>query len=524
MTIQRYDVAVIGSGAGALTAALVLANEGASVIVAEAEDVLGGTSAIGGGNLWIPGNPAMVRQGKPDSLDDAYTYLRKVSGTAPAEANARAFLANGAKLVQYLEDHTDLRFTSIDRPDYHPDWPGAAYGRSLEPEPFEASLLGDAADWFRINPGRDPVTYVEGRSGISAETVTSRRAGNVRTQGAALIAGLGQGCVARGVRLERNAAVVGVSRTAAGFALELNGEDSLEAGAIVIGCGGFGANPALRRAYLPSVEFLPLSSGRAQGDALTLGLDLGASLSGIGQAWLGAAHSPGGGAPPRMVVRDLALPGSMLIDGSGKRFVNESLGYNDVGSAMLSFDPALAEHDHARAWLLVDERFRTRYAVLGNPPSAPPPQNWLSAPDVALLAQLISVPEASLADSIGKMNTAAETGIDPEFGRGGDAHQRFNGDEGHRPNPCLGPLDTPPYYAVPMRPGICSTKGGLAVNEVGQVIGRHGVPLPGVFACGDAAESVMGFGYAGAGASIGPAMTFAMLAAHAILLRNGSRP
>jgi hypothetical protein len=223
-----------------------------------------------------------------------------------------------------------------------------------------------------------------------------------------------------------------------------------------------------------------------------------------------------------LVVRELALPGSILINEAGRRFVNESLGYNDVGSAMLVFDSAQAIYPCARSWLIFDEGFRKKYAVLGVPPNASPPSHWAQARDLSQLAAQISVPAPALAETARKMNAYADDGIDLDFGRGGDAHQRFNGDDQHGPNPCLGKLDSAPFYAASIRPGICSTKGGLAVNERGQVIDRGGEPIENLYACGDIAESVMGFGYAGAGASIGPAMTFAMLSANAILARRNA--
>lgn len=517
MTKHFFDAAIIGAGAAGLTAAVVLGNAGAKVIVAEAERAFGGTSAIGGGNLWIPNNPIMTRDGRSDSLPEAFAYLRKVSGETPSESNVRAFLEHGPRLIEFLENHTELRFASIDRPDYHPQWYGAASGRSLEPLPFEASMLGSDAHLFRTNLSRAPVTYVEARAVVAPDLISARRAKDVRTQGAALIAGLGHGCLAVGVRLECNARVVSVKRCSHRFELRLADDLIINAGAIVIASGGFGLNPTLRRAFLPSVEFLSLSAGRANGDGMGFGLDLGGALSGLGHAWLGAAHFPGGNISPCMVVRELALPGSILINETGQRFVNESMGYNDVGSAMLSFDVVEAGYPCARAWLVFDDKFRSKYTVLGNAPSMPPPTHWFRAADLNQLADLISTPGAALAESVKKMNSYAVGGVDFEFGRGGDAHQRFNGDETQGPNPCLGKLESPPFYAVPIRPGICSTKGGLAVNEYGQIIGRNGEMISNLFACGDVAESIMGYGYAGAGASIGPAMTFAMLSAKAIL-------
>ena len=512
------DAVVVGSGAAGLTAALALRHFGASVTIIEAEDVFGGTSAIGGGNLWIPGSAAMARAGHGDDLDKAYEYLRRVSGPQPHSANARAFLRNGARMIDFLESRTALRFASIARPDYHPSWPGAGFGRSLEPEPFEAGAhLGEKAAWFRTNPTRPPLTYVEYRAGYDQSLVAARRKRDVRTQGAALVAGLGHACLDAGVELIRGVAVSRVSaKRAGGYAIALANGRQFSARAVVLAAGGFASDPKMRRALLPPVEFTSLAAGRAAGDGIRFGIDCGADLFGLGDGWLGAVHRPDDGRPPFLVVRELALPGSMLVNADGRRFVNEALGYNDVGRGLLAFDPARGRFFCAPAWLIFDAAFLARQSVLGIAPGQPVPALWRKAATIEGLAEILEMPAATLADTVLLMNEAAEAGVDLDFGRGADDHQRFNGDRHHLPNPCLGRIEQPPFYAVPIEPGLCGTKGGLAVNENAQVLDRDGREIAGLYACGDVAATVMGFGYAGAGASLGPAATSAMLAAEAI--------
>lgn len=515
---QRYDAVVLGSGAAGLTAALALRSRGAQVALIEADEVLGGTSAIGGGNLWIPGNAAMARAGQVDEPASALAYLRRVSGPGPRSANARAFVDNGAMLAEFVESHSALRFGSIPRHDYHPTWAGAGFGRSLEPDPFDAGKhLSDRASWFRTNPTRAPLTYVEYRQSANAELVALRRSQDVRTQGAALVAGLGHACLTSGVHVIKGSPVIAAARRADGdYSVELADTRTMRTPALVIATGGFAGSRQLRRAFLPSVEFEVLSAGRGQGDGLRIGLDCGAALFGIGDAWLGATHSPGEGRPSSLVVRELALPGSMLVNADGRRFVNEALGYNDVGKGMLAFDPARGSYHCANAWLVFDAAFRAKYPVLGISPDGPAPISWKQAGDLTALSLEMALPPGELEQSVERINEAAQSGTDREFDRGGDPHQRFNGDSANIPNPCLGRISTPPFFAAPIRPGLCNTKGGLDVDSRARVLNRDGSPVPGLYAVGDVAATVMGYGYAGAGASLGPAMTFGMIAAESI--------
>lgn len=515
----RKDAVVIGSGAAGMTAAMALRLGGADVALVEAEETLGGTSAIGGGNLWIPNNGPMVRAGWPDNLPLAYDYLRRVSGRQPKAANAKVFVDHGARLVEFVEASSALRFSSIPRHDYHPKWHGSGFGRSLEPEPFEAGrLLAEKAAWFATNPGRPPLTYIEYRRGTDPDLAARRRHDDVRTQGAALVAGLGHGCLKAGVDVVRGAPVQSLSGSAdRSYRLQLQDGRRLTARAIVLATGGYAGSDSMRRATLPPVDFVSLAAGRSLGDGLRFGLDCGAALFGLGDGWLGAGHRPDDGRAPFLVVRELALPGSMLINGDGQRFVNEALGYNDVGKGMLQFDPIRGSYFCASAWLIFDSNFRARRPVLGVPSEASIPESWKVAETLEGLAEMLSVPAEALARSVQLMNDAARLGFDPQFGRGDDSHQTFNGDPGDGLNPCLGSIVAAPYFAVPITPVLCGTKGGLEVDADARVIGRDGEAITGLYACGDVASSIMGFGYAGAGASIGPAMTFALLAAEDIL-------
>src|SRR5690606_2945939 len=102
-TETRYDVIAVGSGAGAMTAALFAADEGLSVLMIEKTAQYGGTSAISGGGIWIPNNHHFQAKGGNDSFDKAWTYLQAAVGDRVDEARLRAYLKQAPRMVRELE-------------------------------------------------------------------------------------------------------------------------------------------------------------------------------------------------------------------------------------------------------------------------------------------------------------------------------------------------------------------------------------------------------------------------------------
>lgn len=517
MSRPRYDVAVVGSGGAGLVAACAAADRGLSVIVLEATDFLGGTTALSGGQMWIPCSPAMIRAGFSDSADAAMAYLQRVTlGLSPA-ANLRSFLENAPRFIAYLEDELNIPVVNIDRPDYHPEWAGAAIGRTVEPLPVSAQDLGGWKARTRMSPTRGPVTGPETRTGIDNVLVAEREASDVRTQGSGLVAGLVRAALRRGVELRTMARVMSVSRLAGDFVLGME-EGEIVARNVVLASGGFARSADLRKDFLPPVEMVPTAAPGSLGDSLRLGLVLGARLRGMSEAWWTAAASIEGEtidgvALHRNIVRELAYPGSILVNAAGVRFVNEASSYNDLGKSFYTFNAAGHRFPNQPAWLIFDANFRSTRTVAGIGPSAPTPKEFIEADDLSSLARRCGIDAVALHLTVEENNSSAQTGVDSRFSRGANAHDRFNGDEAHQPNPCLGPITEPPYFAVPITLGVNGTKGGLVTDEFSRVLDHSDEPIRGLFAIGESAAALMGPGYAGSGASLGPALTSAFILA-----------
>jgi len=286
---------------------------------------------------------------------------------------------------------------------------------------------------------------------------------------------------------------------------------------VVLAAGGFERNEQMRRRYQRQPIGTEWTTGAAgnTGDAITAGEAAGAALDLMDDAWWGPSIPLSGG--PYFCLAERSLPGCLLVNGAGQRFVNESAPYVDAVHAM--YDGHCDAVPHIPSWLITDQRYRNSYVFAGLPPRKPLPRRWYAAgavyraPTVAELADQVGIDPAALAKTVVRFNEFAQAGRDEDFHRGNSAYDRYYSDPRRRPNPCLAPLDTPPFYAVKIVPGDLGTKGGLRTDERARVLRADGTPIAGLYAAGNTSAAVMGHSYAGAGATIGPAMTFGYLAA-----------
>lgn len=526
---ERVDVVVVGSGGAALTAAITAADRGASVLVLERSDQFGGTTAYSGGKIWIPNNHHLRRLGIPDSVERARTYLTQVLGSDEAPM-IEAFLAHGPAMVEYVERNTPLKFyPCTNYPDYHPEWDGATTGgRALDAEPFDASGLGEYLDRVRRSPVFLPFTHREWERWRSLknfdwELIGERITNNVFTVGAAIVAALLQGCLERGIALRHRARAVRLVREGErvrGVEVDRDGERvTIEARrGVILACGGFEWNAELQRRFLRAPTSGAASPPWNEGDGIVMGAELGAQLGNLSEAWwmplLQVPDESVDGRPLfRALISERGLPGSILVNRRGQRFVNEAHNYNDLSKAFQTFDPVAYDWPNVPAWLVFDNRFRNRYSLATIMPGEPVPSWVIRAETPAALAAELGIEAAGLAATLERFNGFAHSGVDFDFRRGESRYDRYYGDSAVGPNPNLAPIDEPPFYAIAVLPGTIGTKGGLVTDTRARVLNVRGEVIPGLYAAGNLAAFWLGRGYPGPGASIGPGMTFGYLAA-----------
>ena len=555
-----WDVIVVGSGAGAMTSAAIAADRGLSVLVVEKSDKFGGTSAISGGGIWIPNNHYFVAKGGKDSYDKALQYIMGAAGGRADETKVRAYLDHAPAMIKYLEDKSRVRYAVAEKyPDYYQHLAGSLPGgRSLDPELFDTSVLGDELENLR-RPS--PSTLLMGKISWTARDahIAMARESGWRFKILWMMlrykldfkwrrkskfdrrAGLGNSlvCALRASLLDRkvplwlntdfrdfvldNGRVTGIKVVRKGRELTLNARRG-----VIIGAGGFEQNQALREKYLPQPTKTSWSAtppGNNTGAALEAGMAAGAATDLLEWAWWSPTIPVVGEEKPRGIFAERAFPGSIVVNGLGKRFCNEAQGYLEFGDAMYK-DREATGGKNVPAWCIFDAHFRFNYAMGPLMPGQIMPDSrlrkeWLNsvywkADTLEELARQINVDPAGLATTVKTVNEYARTGEDKDFGRGGNVFDRYYGDVNVKPNPCLAPLKKGPYYAMRMDAGDIGTKGGLLTDTHARVVRPDGSPIEGLYAIGNTSASVMGIAYPGAGATIGPAMTFGYIAAHHI--------
>jgi 3-oxosteroid 1-dehydrogenase len=507
------DVVVVGTGAGAMAAATLAADGGADVVVVEKDAVVGGTTGVSGGVMWIPNNHHMAEAGVADTRDEALAYIHHLAdGRAPDPTLIDVFVDTAPEMLAYLEAKTPLQMQTVRNfPDYYFgfDVPGKKpAARSVEPVPF--AVRAELPDWADRIAARTTLlslgaktTLTEDLSGGSdVDELVRREREDIRVKGAAYIGALLKGLVDRGVEVltETPAAeLVVVGRAVVGLRCETGGRSLLLGArrAVILACGGFEWNAEMVRAFI-GYDVSPLSVGTNRGDGHVMAMEAGAKLGNMTGYWGQAAMFDPAVTRDGEVVGQMTtagIPGAIVVNERGQRFLNESVTYHDWPKAFGNYDanrPGLANRQPA--WWVFDEGLRRSMPVLSVAPDAPTP-DWIhQAPGVRELAVAIGVDPDGLEATVTEFNTHAATGADPVFHRAG-----------------VRPLSGP-FYATEIRPATLGTSGGLRIDTNARVLAYRGGVIDGLYAAGNSSASVFGATYPSGGGPIAASATFGFIA------------
>lgn len=526
------NVAIVGSGGAGLAAAIAASEDGASVLVLEKASVVGGTTAVSGGGMWIPNSQPIIEDRGGTPRDALISYIQRVAGDRVSEEMIKRFVDAGPEVADFLEATTPLELKFSGYPDYHPEWEGGhPEGRQIEPDLYDGDRLGDDLADVRENP-HTPIPTSIGEmmdaGGMAKypvvadwEELSDRMADNMVGAGRALIAGLYEVCLDRGVRVKTDAAadeLVTDGDRVVGLVATVDGEETaIRADGVVIAAGGMEWDDEMCENFLAGPMNAPTSPPHNEGDGIEMGMEVGAKLGNMNEAWwCPAGHVPGeeweDGSPLyRILLAERTLPGTMMVNEDGERFCNESGNYVDLGKTFREFDPHEYEYRNLPAYVIFDQSARDQYAMLTVMPHQDDPQWLTSAETLEGLADAMGIDPDGLRHTVDRFNDHAREGEDPDFRRGESAHDRITGDSA-ADHPNLGPLDEPPYYAIEVHAGSLGTKGGLVTDTDARVLDVDEDPIPGLYAASNSTAHVMGIGYAGGGGTLGPNVVFGHIA------------
>ncbi|MEZ0580756.1 3-oxosteroid 1-dehydrogenase [Nocardioides sp. MH1] len=543
----EVDVVVVGAGGAGMSAALAAGRRGLDTILLEKSAYFGGSTARSGGGVWIPGNYALKAAGEDDDLASSKLYLDSIVGAAVSKVRRDTYVERGAEVMDFLKENTPVRFTWVpEYADYHPEAPGGRpRGRTVEPVPIDARFLGDELErlhppytkapanlivtqamYRRISLGlrtiKGPVTMF---LVVFRRLVSMLLGRKMYAMGNAIAIGLRKGLMDAGVPVHyeqeltdlllEGGRVVGVAVEHDGVRHEIRARRG-----VILGSGGFERNAELRAKFLPQPTSEEWSTGSQfnTGAGLEAGIAAGAATDVMDDAWWGPTIPLPNG--PWFCLAERNLPGSIMVNQAGERYMNEALPYVEAVQEMYK-----VEHAGVRtvpSWMIIDQRYRNRYLFAGLGPRQPFPGRWYKSGTIKKgatieeLAAEIDVPADALRATLERFNGFAVSGVDEDFHRGESAYDKYYSDPTVKPNPSLHVIDQAPYYAVKIVPGDLGTKGGLLTDEHARVVRPDGSVIPGLYAAGNVSSAVMGYTYAGPGATIGPALVFGYLAAEDI--------
>jgi 3-oxosteroid 1-dehydrogenase len=550
-----------------MTAALTADAAGLSTLVVEKAPYFGGSTALSGGGIWVPGAPAQRREGYSPSPEGVVGYLHQITDGLVSDARIRQYVESSPKMLEFLEALSGwLEF--VWKPgyaDYYPELPGGSeLGSTINVPPIDLRKLGADEQtllqplalapkgiWLGPKELRSFYRIRQSWAGkgvlvkLIARMVRARVFGErIAAIGQSLAARLRLAMRERGVPLWLDSPMAELLTAADGSvtgALVERGGRPVRIAArhgVILASGGFDHDLAWRKEYLPEVDQdWSFGNPAAMGDGIRAGEKVGAATDLLDEAWwFPAIQWPDG--RMQFMLNERMMPAQFIVNGEGRRFINEAAPYMDFGHAMI--DGQKAGVTHIPCWLVTDHRSFNRYVVGGHlpipkvpfapvPTGRKVPRAWLESGVVKEamnwdeMAAKIDVPPGQLRETARRFNELAHKGHDDDFNRGDSVYDNYYGDP-TLPNPNLYPLGEPPYYAFRIVLGDLGTSGGLRTDEYARVLRPDDTVVPGLYAVGNTSAAVMGRSYAGAGATIGPAMTFAFVAANHIARQAGSEP
>jgi 3-oxosteroid 1-dehydrogenase len=533
------DLIAIGSGIGGLSAAITAHDKGLQALVLERSGQVGGVTALSQGQVWVAGNHHARDLGIEDSADSGFRYLQRLSMGYGEDEAILNFTVHAREALAWFEANAGLRMTVIRGcPDYYYGLTNdsVSEGRLLEVVPFPGPTLGE--EWqgkTRLSP---QVPYglttqdIADKGGLAAmihwdfELLGQRIINDERCAGSGLAAYFVKAALDRGIPLETGVSaegLIGDGTRIVGVRAKRDGKDiTINARkGVVIAVSSYERDRKLEKTLGNQLDPESMLFSAIDGSNIRLAGPFGAKIARVPEISMAGFSVPGEetdeGTPVwRSAMPIIGLPHHIVVNSKGKRFGNEGF-YRSFYYQTDVIDGVTQTHPNFPCWIVIDSQAREKYAFVSIMPGQDWPEGFgVVADSIEELAAKAGIDAAGLADTVARFNANAERGVDPDFGRGEQPWGAWmTGDKTHKPNPNLGPLVKPPFYAVRMsRMGATGIPAaGLKIDRNANVVGWDEQPIPGLYAAGNSVARMESGAVMQSGVSNARGMTYGWLAA-----------
>ena len=535
---MEFDLVAIGSGIGGLGAAITAHDHGASAVVLERADQLGGVTAISLGECWIPGNDLEAELGIEDSPESGFRYLKRLAMGYNEDLATLNLTVHAREALRWFTRAIGLKMMVIRGcPDYYYGHTNDAVseGRLLEVEPFDAKTLGEWQERTRVSPVvpygmTHPDMMEPGGSANMAKwdfaLMGERLANDIRCLGAGLAASFVKGAADRGIAMHTgmNAVeLIGDGTRVVGVRCATGAGDIFVRGTrgVVVAVSSYERNADFNKTLGQQLDLGTMVFATIDGANFRLTGPVGARIAKVPDVTLLGVRVPGeemedGSVLTRSVMAQIGLPHTIVVNRSAKRFGNEAF-YREFFMKTDIIDGATQTHPNFPCWAIIDAQAREKYLFGAVPPGQDFPEGMaVKADTIAALAAMIGLDPATLEATVARFNTHAENAEDPDWGRGTHPWSAYmSGDPLHKPHPNFGALAKAPFYALELR-----RMGGSAIPSTGVVTDHHcraidwlGAPIPGLYVAGNSVARLETGAVMQSGVSNARGMTHGWLAA-----------
>ena len=465
---KEADVVIVGAGGAGMTAAMTASDAGKSVIILESQAMVGGNSVRSTGGM----NAAKTVYQDENEFGEGAGVEKMLKSAADNYADNEFITSLAATVAQQWADYQANPVGYFDSVELM-ELDTMVGGKGINnPELVKTLVEGTAPaiDWLDENGMSLHNVAAFGGASVKRIHRPVNEEGKVVSVGAYLVPLMEKACQDRGVEFILNTTANTILTDANGQAVGVSGTDkdgntvTVNAKAVVLATGGFGANLDMVASYKPDLKgFMTTNAPGIQGQGIAMATAIGAATVDMDQIQI---HPTVEANTAALITEGLRGDGAILVNANGERFTDEVSTRDKVSAAEIAQPGSFS-------WLIVDQAMADASNVI---------QGYITkgytkqGATYEELAKEIEVDPATFAATMEKWNGCVEAKTDADFGRTSFAN----------------PLNTAPYYAIKVSAGVHHTMGGVVINSSTEVLKEDGSVIPGLFAAGEVTGGVHG--------------------------------